>query len=136
MTEETILLERLAFGRHIGRLREDRGMSRAQLAKLAQLSTETIAEIETGEVPISLTMLRQLAGSLDLMLSSIFESFERQDERELRQLVALLRGRGSRIIGAVITITRTLVETVDDIPPAANDGGGMEREGGEHGQVQ
>ena len=113
MSEETIMLERYAFGRHIARLREQRGMSRAQLGDRAQLSTAEIEQIEAGEASLTLETMRRLAGGLDVMLSVLFEGAE--DDGELRRLVALLQGRAPEIIEAVTAIARVLVGAMDKL---------------------
>lgn len=117
-----VSLEGFAFGRHVRRVREARGMTVAELGDAARLSVETIEEIEAGSSP-SYSALCRLAAGLDMALSTLFETFEQQDATELRELVALLRGRGPEIIGAVITLARALVGAVDKIASAANGSG-------------
>ena len=112
--EETNLAEALAFGRYVRRLRDERGLSRAQLGEATGLGEQEIAAIEAGK-SVSLRTLCRLADGLDLMLSDLFDRFEMQDQVQLRELVALLRERTPKVIALVVDVVRTLVEGLDDV---------------------
>ena len=68
-----------AFGKHFEQLREQRGMTREQLAESSGVDLAVIEQIERGEASPTLDTLRQLAGGLDLLLSELFEGLD--DER-------------------------------------------------------
>ena len=68
-----------AFGKQFERLREQRGMSREQLAESSGVELAVIEQIEHGEASPTLDTLRQLAGALELSLSALFEGLD--DER-------------------------------------------------------
>ena len=112
--EETNLAEALAFGRYVRRLRDERGLSRAQLGEATGLGEQEIAAIEAGK-SVSLRTLCRLADGLDLMLSDLFDRFEMQDQVQLRELVALLREQTPKLIALVVDVVRTLVEGLDDV---------------------
>ena len=112
--EETNLAEALAFGRYVRRVRDERGLSRAQLGEATGLGEQEIAAIEAGK-SVSLRTLCRLADGLDLMLSDLFDRFEMQDQVQLRELVALLRERTPKVIALVVDVVRTLVEGLDDV---------------------
>ena len=79
-------LEADAFGRHVTKLREQRGMTQAQLGKAAGLSVELVKEIEAG-ASLDLGTICRVAGGLDMMTSDLFDGFERRDQAELRTLL-------------------------------------------------
>lgn len=89
-----------AFGKQFERLREQRGMSREQLAESSGIELamiEQIEQIEHGEVSPTLDTLRQLAGGLDLPLSALFDGID--DDRVASKpfgprLAQLREGRG------------------------------------------
>ena len=112
--EETNSAEALAFGRYVRRVRDERGLSRAQLGEATGLGEQEIAAIEAGK-SVSLRTLCRLADGLDLMLSDLFDRFEMQDQVQLRELVALLRERTPKVIALVVDVVRTLVEGLDDV---------------------
>ena len=112
--EETNLAEALAFGRYVRRVRDERGLSRAQLGEATGLGEQEIAAIEAGK-SVSLRTLCRLADGLDRMLSDLFDRFEMQDQVQLRELVALLRERTPKVIALVVDVVRTLVEGLDDV---------------------
>ena len=112
--EETNLAEALAFGRYVRRVRDERGLSRAQLGEATGLGEQEIAAIEAGK-SVSLGTLCRLADGLDRMLSDLFDRFEMQDQVQLRELVALLRERTPKVIALVVDVVRTLVEGLDDV---------------------
>jgi transcriptional regulator with XRE-family HTH domain len=67
----TELLQQL--GGRIRQARKARGLTQAELAEVADLSTHFISMVEHGEVSPSLPTLARLAAALNLSLSSIFD---------------------------------------------------------------
>src|SRR5690242_12124396 len=65
-----------AFGKQLERLREQRGMSREQLAESSGIELAMIEQIEHGEASPTLDTLRQLAGGLGLPLSALFDGID------------------------------------------------------------
>jgi transcriptional regulator with XRE-family HTH domain len=61
------------FGPRLAQLRERRGWSREQLAESSGLAVEMIEQIELEQFSPRLVELRQLAGTLDLQVSELFE---------------------------------------------------------------
>ena len=57
-----------ALGRRVRRLREQRGLSQAELAQRAQISTQYLGEIERGRRDPSVSVASRLATALDSSL--------------------------------------------------------------------
>ena len=70
----------LGFGRHIERMRKERGLSLEQFAERAGLAVGAIREIEGGGQSPSLDAVRRIWRGLNLRLFELFESFERQED--------------------------------------------------------
>ncbi|MBU0510922.1 MAG: helix-turn-helix domain-containing protein [Chloroflexi bacterium] len=58
-------LHELEPGYQITRLRIGRGLTQAQLAELVGTKQPSIARLESGETPPSLSFLKRVAGALD-----------------------------------------------------------------------
>ncbi|MFO7563573.1 MAG: helix-turn-helix domain-containing protein [Enhygromyxa sp.] len=115
------------FGRHIRSLRRARAMTQDVLAERSTLSPDTIRRLEHGSFSPSLETLRKLCVGLDMMLSSLFESFELGERNPSRELVDLLGCRSPREVALAIRVIRAVFEELDAIAAA-------EREGGEEGE--
>jgi transcriptional regulator with XRE-family HTH domain len=63
---------RVALGRRIRRLREDVGLTLAQLAEKAELSPKHLGELERGRGNPSLSKMEKLVEALDISLAEIF----------------------------------------------------------------
>ena len=68
--------DRSEFGEHVRSLREARGLTREQVAKRAELSTNTIRRLEQGSFSPSRDTLEKLSRGLKLKLSTLFDSYE------------------------------------------------------------
>ena len=66
------------FGRTVRRLREDRGLTQAQLAEAAQLSSTYLGIIERGENVPTLSVIVQLASALDLHPAELVRDYPRR----------------------------------------------------------
>lgn len=64
------------FGEHIRSLRRARGLTQEAVAERSGLSVDTVRRLEAGTFSPSLDTLRKLCAGLDLMLSTLFESYE------------------------------------------------------------
>ncbi len=63
------------FGATVRGLREERGLTQAQLAEAAELSSTYLGIIERGENVPTLTVILQIAGALDLHPMELFRSY-------------------------------------------------------------
>ena len=90
--EESENSEARRFGRHVRSLRRARGQTQEVLATRSGLSADTIRRLEHGSFSPSLETLRKLCKGLDMMLSTLFESFELGTRSESRELEDLLAG--------------------------------------------
>jgi transcriptional regulator with XRE-family HTH domain len=88
-------------------------MTQEVLAERCQLSADTIRRLEHGSFSPSLDTLRKLCGGLDLMLSTLFESYELGERNEARELIDLISTLGKREIAFVTRVLRALVEGLD-----------------------
>ena len=103
------------FGRHVRSLRRARGMTQEVLAERSGLSADTIRRLEHGSFSPSLDTLRKLCSGLDLMLSTLFESYELGDRNEARELMDLLATRRPSELVLATKILRTLFEELDTV---------------------
>jgi transcriptional regulator with XRE-family HTH domain len=104
-----------SFGRHVRSLRRARGMTQEVLAERCGLSADTIRRLEHGSFSPSLDTLRKLCGGLDLMLSTLFESYELGARNEARELIDLLATRGPRELVLATRVLRALFAELDGI---------------------
>ena len=79
MTGSDIPLE-LLVGAQVRALRQALGMTIAELATAASLSTGMLSKIENGQTSPSLTTLQALASALNMPLGSFFETFDQKRE--------------------------------------------------------
>lgn len=63
------------FGATVRELREQRGLTQAQLAEAAELSSTYLGIIERGENVPTLTVILQIAAALDLHPMELFRSY-------------------------------------------------------------
>ncbi len=103
------------FGRHLRSLRKARGMTQEVLANRSGLSADTIRRREHGNFSPSLETLRKLSVGLDLVLSTLFESFELGTRDENRELVDLLATRSPRELILAMRVLRALFNELDGI---------------------
>ena len=107
------------FGRHVRSLRRARGMTQEVLAERSCLSADTIRRLEHGSFSPSLETLRKLCIGLDLLMSTLFESFELGARNESRELVDLLATRTPRELALATTVLRSLFDELDAIAAEA-----------------
>src|SRR5256885_5389033 len=98
--EHQVLLS--SVGNAARRLREERGVSRRELAHRSGVSERFLAELEGGQGNISVARLQDVARALGTSAGELL--FSAQHERADRRVVALvgLRGAGKSTIGAAL----------------------------------
>jgi transcriptional regulator with XRE-family HTH domain len=64
------------LGKYIQRLRQARGLTEEMLAQSSGLPTETVTQLESGALALSLEMLTRLCVALRLDASAFFEALE------------------------------------------------------------
>lgn len=64
------------FGLHLVKLRESKGITAAELARLCYLERSSIARLETGRTNPSLYIVKKLAIGLDIDLDDFFKGFK------------------------------------------------------------
>jgi transcriptional regulator with XRE-family HTH domain len=107
------------FGSHVRSLRRARGLTQEQLAERSKLSPDTIRRLEAGTFSPSLQTLSKLCLGLDLMLSSLFESYELGERNESRELVDLLATRSARELVLATRVLRAMFAEIDAIAAEA-----------------
>jgi len=73
------------LGRRVRELREQRGMSRKQVARESDVSERHLAHLEAGEGNISILLLRRIVRVLDVSLADLLSHHE--DETDDRRLI-------------------------------------------------
>jgi transcriptional regulator with XRE-family HTH domain len=96
-------------------------MTQEVLAERSGLSPDTVRRLEHGSFSPSLDTLRKLCGGLDLMLSTLFESYELGSRNETRELIDLLAARGTRELVLATRVLRALFEELDGIAAEAHE---------------
>jgi XRE family transcriptional regulator, aerobic/anaerobic benzoate catabolism transcriptional regulator len=98
--EHKVLLS--AIGAAVRRLREERALSRRELARRSGVSERFLADLESGEGNISVARLQDVARALGSSAGELL--FAAQHERTERRVVALvgLRGAGKSTIGPAL----------------------------------
>jgi transcriptional regulator with XRE-family HTH domain len=104
-------------------------MTQEVLAERSGLSPDTIRRLEHGSFSPSLETLRKLCSGLDLMLSTLFESYELGARNESRELVDLLATRSPRELVLATRVLRTLFDEIDGITAEAAAESASESEG-------
>lgn len=90
-------------------------MTQEVLAERSGLSADTIRRLEHGSFSPSLDTLRKLCVGLDLMLSTLFESFELGARNETRELIDLIATRSARELILATKVLRALFEELDKV---------------------
>lgn len=103
------------FGRHVRSLRRARGLTQDMLAARSGLSADTIRRLEHGTFSPSLDTLRKLCCGLDLLLSTLFESFELGARDQHRELLDLLASRPPGQLELAARMLRALFDNLDDM---------------------
>jgi transcriptional regulator with XRE-family HTH domain len=67
---------RKRFGKRVKELRHARGLSHEALARLVELDTSSISEIEKGQRDISIEMIQKLSIAFQINISDLFEGLE------------------------------------------------------------
>lgn len=94
-------------------------MTQEVLAERSGLSADTIRRLEHGSFSPSLDTLRKLCAGLDLMLSTLFESYELGARNEARELIDLLASRGPRELMLATRVLRALFDELDGLAAEA-----------------
>lgn len=105
------------FGRHVRSLRRARGMTQEVLAERSGLSADTIRRLEHGSFSPSLDTLRKLVTGLDIMLSTLFESYELGTRNQARELADLLATRSPQELLLATRVLRALFDELDTRGP-------------------
>lgn len=90
-------------------------MTQDILAERCGLSADTIRRLEHGHFSPSLETLRKLCLGLDLLLSTLFESFELGDLNQSRELADLLATRSPSELELAGRVLRALFAELDSV---------------------
>jgi XRE family aerobic/anaerobic benzoate catabolism transcriptional regulator len=88
------------LGRRVRSAREERELSRKQLAESADVSERYLAQLELGDGNASVTLLRRVSRALGVRLTQLIDD----EERKEHQRIALigLRGAGKSTLGSAL----------------------------------
>lgn len=64
------------FGEHLIKLRESKGITAAELARLCFMERSNIARLETGRMNPSLFVLKKLSLGLEIEISELMKDFK------------------------------------------------------------
>ncbi|WP_151719378.1 helix-turn-helix domain-containing protein [Gemmobacter serpentinus] len=64
--------QRIAFGRHLKKLRQDRGLTLAECSKLTGLAISTLSKAERGLMALTYDRLSQIAAGLQIDMNALF----------------------------------------------------------------
>ena len=106
-----------SFGRHVRSCRRARGLTQEALAELSGLSADTIRRLEQGSFSPSLDTLRKLCRGFDMLLSTLFESFElgeRDGPRELVDALAFMTPEEEQALLQFVAIFRLRFQNDDE----------------------
>src|SRR5947199_5507814 len=105
--EATLVRMSADIENHLGRLRERRGVTAADLAKIAGVSRQTIYAIEAGSYVPNTALALKLARVLDVKVEELFSLPDDLRAPELRaQTVKLLPGSGRLQPGQPVQLCR------------------------------
>src|SRR5882672_9261974 len=101
-----------AIGATVREAREQRGMARKMLSRVADVSERYLAQLEAGEGNASITLLRRVAEALGIGLKDLLDASERRPVRRNRIALIGLRGAGKSTLGGQLakTLRRPFVE--------------------------
>jgi transcriptional regulator with XRE-family HTH domain len=103
------------FGTHVKRLREVRGLTQEDLAKLSGLAADTIRRLEHQEFSPSLRTLRKVCKGFGISVAALFNSFELSEPSEVAsRITALLVGRSVADLKVVERILTKLLAGLDE----------------------
>lgn len=96
MQDTAHLLQEL--GERLRQRRRERGLTQAELARLAHLSPRFLVQLEGGTANISVQRLAELSAVLGLTLTELFQGLDGQ--RPARMALVGMRGAGKSSVGA------------------------------------
>ncbi|NJK31352.1 MAG: helix-turn-helix domain-containing protein [Deltaproteobacteria bacterium] len=104
---------RASFGQHVKSLRRARGLTQAMLGRRCGLSGDTIRRIEAGGISPTLDTILKLANGLELLPSTLFESFELSGGGHSRELLDLVGSRNPLEVRLATQVMRALFGELD-----------------------
>lgn len=110
------------LGRRLAQLRQDAGLTQAQLADAVGIAFESVSRHERGATLLGLSRLRELAGVLGVELQDFFPPTNDEPERQaaLSALHDLLRGRPIEDILMLADLARVALARVDSASSATS----------------
>ncbi len=94
----------------VRRLREDQGLSQAELARLARTSRSQVAAVESGEKSPSIATVEAFARALGVSIALLIDEAPGETHRpdEIDRLATTLRARGGEYVAAVERIVTAM----------------------------
>ena len=80
------------LGRRIRSLRKDRGMTQEELAVVSDIGVKYLSRIERGDTNVTLKLLSQLAGALEIEMCDLLQIKQEQTRAQLEdELYSIIR---------------------------------------------
>ena len=112
------------IGGQIARLRQEKGLTQAQLAEAIGVANETISRLERGVSIPSLSTIEEISLALNVRLKDLFDfDYTPQgnkktspSEREVTRIVALLKNKKIEELRLAHTLLRNLLLGIKKLP--------------------
>ncbi len=117
-TQDPLLDERRAMGAFIRNLREQRGLSQADVAKALKTSQSAVVRMEKGDQNMGLDLLRKLSNVLDRKIVSVSDSvdFEIHGGRKLHGRIATNASKNGALGLLFASLVNRNVTVLHNIP--------------------
>ena len=90
------------LGKRVRELREQRGLTRKTLARMANVSERYLGQLESGDGNVSIILLRHIASALAIALSDLLALAQQEPVRRQRIALIGLRGAGKTTLGRML----------------------------------
>ncbi len=102
---------RKKFGNRVKVLRKVKGITQETLAEMLNISTISIANIETGRCAIGFSKLPVLAKSLDVEIYQLFSDIENPDSSNVKgHIVTLLDIANIKQLNVIKTVIQEIIK--------------------------
>jgi XRE family aerobic/anaerobic benzoate catabolism transcriptional regulator len=91
-----------ALGKQVRELRDQCGLTRKALARMANVSERYLGQLESGDGNVSILLLRHIADALSIALSDLLALAQQEPIRRGRVALIGLRGAGKTTLGSML----------------------------------
>ncbi len=101
------------IGQRIRKYRKDRGLSQEQLAEAANISVTHMSHIETGNTKLSLPVLADIAGRLNIPCDRLLYDTNSTNEAAINNLIKTLESCDEKQIKIICEVVAALKNSMD-----------------------